>query len=252
MRMRQYPAGELIFQEGDPSDLAFIIRTGRVEIFKGEGSQAMRLAVLGVGDIFGEMGLIDERPRSASARAIEPVAATAVDRQEFLDMLLRRPQDAMGLLRTLFERLRMANQALIARGATPAVRRGMLRVLLRPLTPEAGVAMPADGIAVDRFPFRVGRRPTPGESDLLSMNEVLLTDRPPHHLSLNHFAIDLDGGAAVVRDRGSRQGTIVNGKEIGARGLHDVAPLREGHNDLTAGLPDSPFRFAIEVRQEAS
>src|SRR5262249_5377841 len=146
----------------------------------------------------------------------------------------------------------MANQALIARSATPAARPGMLRVLMRPLTPETGVALPANGIAVDRFPFRIGRRPASGESDLLSMNEVLLADRPPHRISLNHFAIDLEGGNAVVRDRGSREGTIVNGTEIGGRGLHDVAPLHTGDNEVIAGHPDSPYRFAIEVRQEAS
>src|SRR5262249_14630740 len=142
MRIRQYLAGELIFQEGDSSDLAFIVRSGRVEIFTGKGHRETRLAMLGPGDIFGEMGLIEERPRSATARAVEPVAATAVDRQEFLEMLMRRPQEAMGLLRTLFERLRIANQALLARSAGPASRGGTPRVLMRPLTPEAGVAVP--------------------------------------------------------------------------------------------------------------
>ena len=251
MRIRQYLAGELIFQEGDTSDLAFIIRSGRVEIFKGAGHRETRLALLDAGGIFGEMGLVEDRVRSASARAVEPVVATAVDRQEFLEMLMRRPQEAMGLLRTLFERLRMANQALLARSAGPAGRPGMLRVLMRPLTPDAGVALPPNGLAIDRFPFRIGRRPVPGESDLLSMNELLLADRAPHQVSLNHFAIDLDGGNAVVRDRGSREGTIVNDTEIGGRGLHDVALLRLGENEVIAGRRDSPFRFTIEVTQEA-
>src|SRR5262249_12471172 len=184
MRIRQYLAGELIFQEGDTSDLACIIRAGRVEIFKGAGHRETRLALLDAGGIFGEMGLVEERARSASARAVEPVVAAAVDRQEFLEMLMRRPQAAMGLPRTLFERLLMANQALLARSAAPASRPGTLRVLMRPLTPDAGVALPPNGLALDRFPFRIGRRPEPGESDLLSMNELLLADRAPHHVSL--------------------------------------------------------------------
>src|SRR5262249_38232122 len=157
------------------------------------GHRETRLALLDAGGIFGEMGLVEERARSASARAVEPVVATAVDRQEFLEMLMRRPQEAMGLLRQRFERLRMASREIRARSPEPASRRGTLGVLMRPLTPDAGVALPPNGLALDRFPFRIGRRPVSGESDLLSMNELLLADRAPHQVSLNHFAIDLDG-----------------------------------------------------------
>jgi EAL domain-containing protein (putative c-di-GMP-specific phosphodiesterase class I)/CRP-like cAMP-binding protein len=70
--VRFFREGETIFTEGSHSDTAYIIETGLVEIFVGSGDDAVQLSVLGSGDIFGEMGLIDNFPRSASARAVCP------------------------------------------------------------------------------------------------------------------------------------------------------------------------------------
>lgn len=68
--VRLFREGETIFTEGSQSDTAYIIESGLVEIFLGTGDEAVQLSVLGPGDIFGEMGLIDDYPRSASARAV--------------------------------------------------------------------------------------------------------------------------------------------------------------------------------------
>lgn len=68
--VRFFREGETIFTEGSRSDTAYIIELGLVEIFVGSGDDAVQLSVLGPGDIFGEMGLIDDFPRSASARAV--------------------------------------------------------------------------------------------------------------------------------------------------------------------------------------
>ncbi len=58
------------------------------------------------------MGAIDEKPRSASAIAKGPVAYMSVSQEEFMDMLLNRPQESIDLLKVLFERLRRANEKL--------------------------------------------------------------------------------------------------------------------------------------------
>jgi EAL domain-containing protein (putative c-di-GMP-specific phosphodiesterase class I)/CRP-like cAMP-binding protein len=70
--LRLFSTGETIFREGDEADKAYIIESGFVEIFVGVGEDAMQLNVLGPGDIFGEMGLVDAAPRSASAKAVCP------------------------------------------------------------------------------------------------------------------------------------------------------------------------------------
>jgi len=66
----RYRAGEVIFRQGYPSDNAYIIESGTVEIYKEnpDGSEE-RIAELGAGHMFGEYGVLDEAPRSASARA---------------------------------------------------------------------------------------------------------------------------------------------------------------------------------------
>ncbi|MGH6932958.1 MAG: cyclic nucleotide-binding domain-containing protein [Dongiaceae bacterium] len=247
MRLVHFAAEETVFAEGDASDAAYLIRSGRVEVLKDTPAGMIRLAILGEGDIVGEMGVIDDRPRSAGVRALEPVTAIAVNHQEFIDTLLHQPRDALALLRALFERLRSADQAL-ARYAKPmAGGDAVPQVTLQAAAPEARGALPAAGVVVARFPFRIGRKPFSHESDLLAMNEVMVADRPPPRLSLNHFAIDLDGVDVVVRDRGSRDGTIVNGVAIGNMADRDVVVLRKGENDVIAGKPDSPYRYKVIV-----
>ncbi|TVQ10491.1 MAG: EAL domain-containing protein [Leptolyngbya sp. DLM2.Bin27] len=81
--IRLFNNGETIFTEGSSADKAYIIESGYVEIFVGFGNESLHLNVLAPGDIFGEMGLIDASPRSASAKAIGPcrciiVSATQV------------------------------------------------------------------------------------------------------------------------------------------------------------------------------
>lgn len=68
----QYAAGEVIFRQGYPGDHAYIIKSGVIEIYdeKPDGS-IMRLALLKPGEMFGELALLDDAPRSASARAHE-------------------------------------------------------------------------------------------------------------------------------------------------------------------------------------
>ncbi len=66
-----YMAGEVIFRQGYPADHAYVVLTGEVEIYRetADGSEE-RLAVLPPGQMFGEMGVLDDAPRSASARAV--------------------------------------------------------------------------------------------------------------------------------------------------------------------------------------
>jgi CRP-like cAMP-binding protein len=63
------------------------------------------------------MGAIDDKPRSATALAMGPVVCMSVDQEEFMDMLLSRPQESIELLKVLFERLRDANRRLLEQEA---------------------------------------------------------------------------------------------------------------------------------------
>jgi CRP-like cAMP-binding protein len=258
MKRRDFAEGEMIFSEGDDSREAYLILSGRVEVLKASPAGPLCLAILGTGDLLGEMGLLEDQPRSATARALEPVATSAIEGEEFLHLILHKPEDGLALLRALFERLRSMNQRLaeLNRGVEGA--REIPRVMLYPLTPETEQAVAPAGLAVTRFPFRVGRRPASREEEALGFNDVELPDAGARLVSLNHFAIDLggpgDGPGVVIRDRGSRQGTEVNGARIGSREARDHAPLVAGDNEVAIGAAASPlggpasrYRFRIAL-----
>lgn len=251
MDQRRFAAGERIFAEGDPSDVAYIITAGAVEIFKAAAAHDVLLAVLREGDIFGEMGLIDEAPRSASARAAESVVATAVGRDEFIELALSRTEQGTALLRALFERLRTTSQLLVAERESREFGRprqtSSRPVQLVATTTESGRSLPGDGLLIDRFPLRIGRRPHGIGETMLACNEVEFEDQAPYRVSLNHMAIDLDRGTIVVRDRGSQHGIDVNGTRIGGDDLWTTLALGEGRNEVALGPAGSPFRFAVLV-----
>ena len=257
MQTRHIPAGETIFSEGDASNEAYIIRAGRVEILKQSSERQVRLAVLGEGDVFGEMGLLDERPRSATAHALEHVVADAVGRTEFLRLLRHEPDEAMALLRALFERLRSMNRLVAETIPAADSAQWIPRVRVLPLTPETGMVLPAEGLEITRFPFRIGRVPQSSEDRVMAYNDIALEDSEPYKLSLNHFAIDLAPEGPLVRDRGSSQGTLVNDVRIGSLEASDAAPLHAGENEIVPGPPPasfapapSPYRFKVVVEDE--
>ena len=76
--------GDVIFREGGPSDAAYEIVSGTVEIAKMGNDGNVILATLGAGEMFGEMGVLDQGERNATAKAIGPVTVNAIDRKDFL------------------------------------------------------------------------------------------------------------------------------------------------------------------------
>jgi CRP/FNR family cyclic AMP-dependent transcriptional regulator len=105
--------GAVIFREGEVSDAAYLLITGVVKVVRDYGtSQEKTIAVVGKGEYFGEMGAIDNSPRSATAVAKGEVDCAAVSADEFMDVLVEQPTEAIELLKVLFERLRRADKRL--------------------------------------------------------------------------------------------------------------------------------------------
>jgi CRP-like cAMP-binding protein len=253
MAEREYAAGETIFRAGDPSECAYRLEAGRIEIVREEAVGDVVLAVLEPGEIFGEMGLVDERPRSLTARALEPARVTTVGRDEFVDMLLHRPQDSLAYVRHLFERLRAMNQRATEpppRGSQATAVASAVRLL--PASPRAGEVLPPEVIEIDRFPFRVGRALQKGRLPGLEQNHLVLPDAPPYHVSRNHFAVDFSGGQLLVRDRGSYLGTIVDGAVLGGgQGGSAELALAPGDHEIVVGSGHSPFKLTVRVEAAA-
>ena len=249
MSEHTFQAGDILFRQGDPSDIAYQIESGEVEVLDENGGQETRLGLLGTGDIVGEMGLVDERPRSLTARALSEVRASAVTRDEFVDLILHQPEQSLRYLHALFERLRSMNTRALASGQ-PAHwedrTSAAFEVTLLPLTDRAAEAVPAEGLLLPRSPYRVGRAPAPGESSL-DQNDLLLNDEQPFRVSRNHFSIEIRADGVYVHDRGSYLGTLVNGSYVGGGHQTGSALLAPGDNEVVVGSKHSPFRYCVRV-----
>jgi len=102
---RAYPADTMIFSENMPGKEMYIIQKGAVKITKIVNDNEVLLAVLRQGDMFGEMSLIESKPRSASAIAFEDAVLLAVNRENFSRMVQTQPQIIARLTTTLAERI---------------------------------------------------------------------------------------------------------------------------------------------------
>lgn len=110
---REFEAGDVIMREGQTGNGLYIITAGTVEVVKGlESPNPQRVATLGEGDVFGEMALLDELPRSASVRAIGPTACLGIDRFLFLTQIQKDPTVAITMLQVLARRLREMDENL--------------------------------------------------------------------------------------------------------------------------------------------
>jgi CRP-like cAMP-binding protein len=108
---KNYSKDEVIFFESDEGDALFLISTGKVKIAKisDEGKEVI-LAILGTGEFFGDMSLLDGEARSATVIAVEETEVLLIRRQEFHLLLKENPQIAIDLLAVLSSRLREADR----------------------------------------------------------------------------------------------------------------------------------------------
>lgn len=106
---RQFAPGQEIFREGTPADGVYFVKSGLVEISADKGERRV-LSRLGPGEIFGEMAVIEHRPRSATASAPVATEVFFLPRGEILTFIERSPSLAFALLRQISHRLRDFNQ----------------------------------------------------------------------------------------------------------------------------------------------
>ncbi|MEQ9448251.1 MAG: cyclic nucleotide-binding domain-containing protein, partial [Rhodospirillaceae bacterium] len=97
---------EIIFRQGDDSDWAFEVLEGSVELLKNGPEGPIVLARLRAGELFGEMGILDNTPRNATARARGAVTVKAIPRDEFLTQVEADPDTALKVMTKLARRMR--------------------------------------------------------------------------------------------------------------------------------------------------
>jgi CRP-like cAMP-binding protein len=158
LQVRTRPAGSVIVAQDEPGDALYVIAQGRVKVaLFGENGRELTLSLLGPGDFFGEMALLDSRPRSANVVAVDDAMVLAFTRDAFRAHLSAHPQTAVNFLGELIGRLRRADET-IAQLALHDVESRLTRTLLR-LARE-------DGQSVDGG-LLLRKRPT--QQDLANM-----------------------------------------------------------------------------------
>lgn len=111
IRRRTFRSGEVIFHRDDPGQVLYIIKEGKVKIcLISPDGQEISLVVLGKGECFGELALLDSLPRSADAITLEKVECYTLQRSDFHAAIMKNPEIAIQVLEVLSKRLRNTDQ----------------------------------------------------------------------------------------------------------------------------------------------
>lgn len=209
-----YPAGTYVFRQGEPGSEMFIIQDGKVEILTQKGQKEVLLAVLEEGDFFGEMAVLEDLPRTASARTLTRCQLLRIDRQTFDQLIRHNPEIAVRMLRKLCHRLRSAQpQPLEAPAQVP-----------EPKAPAQTLGASAPCLvhmgSNTRFPLATDTENGVGRKDpvtgLVPAVDLSAVD-PQKTTSRRHATLFLRDGQWYVREEvGVRNGTFVNGQRLAA------------------------------------
>jgi CRP/FNR family transcriptional regulator, cyclic AMP receptor protein len=237
MTRTHFAEGQVLFREGDPPDSVFRLLSGAVDIFRELDSDPILLGTVGAGQFLGEMGVVENRPRSATARAASEVEVETLTPTEFFDQIARIVNDERRSGRSHGTRKDADSHTAVAsvKSAYLAAKGPWLQ---RQFDTPLGLG---------DLPFIVGRGPVAREGLPPLQPDLKLNDTVPFRLSRNHFMIERRDGSYYVRDLRSTLGTIVNGQPIGEHFRGDDAPLRAGENEVIAGGVDSPFVFSVFI-----
>jgi hypothetical protein len=259
MTRTHFAYGQTLFREGDPADGVFHLLSGTVEVLREVDGDIILLGKVGAGQFIGEMGVVENRPRNATARAASVVEVEILTPTEFFDQIASSPVTAQELIRRLCQRLREADNRIVnderrsglahenlnrANDQTTVLLANSAYVAAKNPWLERQLRTP---IGLGDLPFIIGRAPAAGETPPQVQPDLKLDDTAPFRLSRNHFVIEKRGGTYHVRDLRSTLGTIVNGEPIGNHFRSDDAPLSAGENEVIAGGVDSSFVFSVLV-----
>jgi CRP-like cAMP-binding protein len=225
----EIPAGQFVFREGDPGSEMFIIETGSIEILRQVRGSAP-LAVLEPGDFFGEMAVLEDQPRFASARAKDNARLLRIDRSAFADLVQQNFEIAVRIMRKLALRLRRTEQSLQVASmelgdikkrlnaptasmvASDPLKAAVAKVDAKTLLKLTHTSGAEFAVRSDQRELLVGRPdPVTGVVPEIDLG-ALDTQRT---LSRRHAKVLIEGGLVFVREEvGCANGTHINGARI--------------------------------------
>jgi CRP/FNR family transcriptional regulator, cyclic AMP receptor protein len=114
---KTFKAGAHLFHENDHSRELYIVQAGTIKVFRQIGTREVELALMEKGSVFGEMALIDGKPRSASARAVSDAIVAIIDAQSFESKIRGVPPWYLSIIKIISSKIRKANKHLQIVGA---------------------------------------------------------------------------------------------------------------------------------------
>lgn len=100
----------LLFREGDPSECMYVVKTGKLSVYKQKGSSEIELAVIGPGQMIGEMAFFDQKPRSASVKALQDSEVIELPFKPLMAQYATFPEWLKSMVRTINDHLRESNK----------------------------------------------------------------------------------------------------------------------------------------------
>jgi CRP-like cAMP-binding protein len=230
------PAREYVFREGDLGTEMFIVHEGKVEVLKNIQGAEKRMALLEKGDFFGEMSLLEDLPRTASARALTDCSLVRINGTTFDQMLRTNPEIAIRLLHKLSRRLRETDRLLAEGFGTPRPADGPVTVLQRSTSHRLVHAR--SGM---EFRFAAQVETTVGRVDPVTGTQPEIDLSPldlQRSVSRRHAQLFLkDSRVFVVEEIGTINGTFVNSVRVETGVPVEVRP----GDEVRFGLVDLVF-----------
>ncbi len=110
-RRQKFPTKNMVFQEGEPGDVLLVILSGKVKVvLSGKDGREFILTMLGPGNFFGEMAILEAAPRSATVMTMEPCEFLLIEQKHLVGLLKTQPLIAVKILKHLSLRLRKTNE----------------------------------------------------------------------------------------------------------------------------------------------
>jgi CRP-like cAMP-binding protein len=208
----RFKKGATIIHEGTTGSNAYLILSGSVEVYKKVGDEKVVLSRLVKGNIFGEMSLVDDKPRSATIAALEDTEVRILSRERFESMLEQNPRAVIPLLKQVFQRVRYLNQMVTAFCGQAST--GTVEL---------------------------------ATSSVFGSNDLDLEDTEPYRVSRCHCLITIVDNEYYVVDTVSSRGTLVDSSKIGGQEELKRVLLESGKHRITLGGEESPYVFDLEV-----
>lgn len=251
---KNFKKGDVIIREHDSGDEAYYVIKGSVEVRKEFNGKEIFLRSFSTGEIFGEMAVIDESPRSASVIALEDTEVRIIHRDHLLKVIQTDHDMSVKILKKMFERLRDANLKLskidyqkdtfeAKANEESEKNKQAASLVIRGLTSISKMALDSNPLVINQFPVRIGRDCV----DPLVDNDIYIQDEQPYQISRTHLKVSLKDNKLVFQDRGSKLGVIINEEEYGKAYGNPLPsePLEEA--EVIFGKQDSPYVFNFSL-----